>query len=197
MKRTLLVLVTAGLVSLTGCGSTGGVADAGAPLSPVPASAAASTEFNASDVMFQQMMIQHLDQGVEIVRLAKTRAVRQDVKVLAAAIEVTQVSEADTMKSRLTGWNQPVAADTNPDIHAQHGGARLISPDTIATLGRASGSEFERQFLTLLSGHQHNAVEMARTEITGGLNSQVKDLASRIVQSRTAEISEMLAFLGK
>jgi uncharacterized protein (DUF305 family) len=196
MGRALLVVAAAGLLALAGCGSTGGAANDGAPLSPGPA-AGSSTAFNPTDVMFQQMMIQHVDQGVEIVRLAKTRAVRQDVKVLAAAIEVTQVSEAEAMKSSLTSWNQPIAADMSPDVHARHGGMGLTSPDTIATLGRAPDGEFEHQFLTLLTGHQHNAVEMARTEITGGVNPQVKDLANRIVESRTAEIGEMLAFLGK
>lgn len=196
MKRVLLVLATAGLVAAAGCGSTGGVTTAGAPLSPVPATET-STTFNTTDVMFQQMMIQHLGQGVEIVRLAKTRTVRPDVKVLANAIEVTQLSEAETMKSSLTQWNQPVSVGTGSDLHTQHGGMRLTSPDTITKLGEAPDGEFERQFLTLLTGHQHNAVEMARTEITGGANPQVKALADRIVRSRTAEIGQMLAFLGK
>jgi uncharacterized protein (DUF305 family) len=156
-----------------------------------------SSTFDTTDVMFQQMMIQHLGQGVEIVRLAKTRTVRPDVRVLANAIEVTQLSEVEVMKGSLTQWNQPVSVDTNPDLHAQHGGMRLTSADTITTLGKAPDGEFERQFLTLLTGHQHNAVEMARTEITGGANPQVKELADRIVRSRTAEISQLLAFLGK
>jgi uncharacterized protein (DUF305 family) len=193
MNRALLVLLTAGLVLLAGCGSgTGTGSTAAAPVVP----AAASAEFNQADVMFLQMMIPHLGQGAEIARLAKDRTAREEVKVLAAAIEVTQVFEADTMSDLLRDWKQPATMDANPDAHAHHGGLPLTSPDTIATLAAVTDN-FETKFLNLLTGHQHNAVEMAKAETAGGANPQVKELADRIVQSRTAEISQMLAFLGK
>jgi uncharacterized protein (DUF305 family) len=197
MKRALLVL-TAGLLLLAGCGSDPGSAPppTGATGAPLPPAAAASAEFNSADVMFLQMMVPHLGQGVEIARLAKDKTVRQDVKTLAAAIEVTQVSEADTMSGLLRDWKQPATLDASPDAHAHHGGLHETSPDTIAMLAAVTDG-FEAKFLNLLTGHQHNAVEMAKAETAGGANPQVKDMANRIIQSRTAEISQMLAFLGK
>jgi uncharacterized protein (DUF305 family) len=198
MKRALLVL-TAGLLLLAGCGGAPDSASpprTGATGAPLPPAAAASAEFNSADVMFLQMMVPHLGQGVEIARLAKDKTVREDVKTLAAAIEVTQVSEAGTMSDLLRDWKQPATLDASPDAHAHHGGLHETSPDTIAMLAAVTDG-FEAKFLNLLTGHQHNAVEMAKAETAGGANPQVKDMANRIVQSRTAEISQMLAFLGK
>ncbi|MDT7724514.1 MAG: hypothetical protein QOI21_1090 [Actinomycetota bacterium] len=190
MNRALLVLLTAGLVLLAGCGGGNG------PAVEAPPSSAAAAGFNAADVMFLQMMVPHLGQGVEMVRLVKDRTAREEVKVLAAAIEVTQVAEADTMSGLLRDWKQPATMDASPDAHAHHGGTHETSPDTIAMLAAAT-DDFEAKFLNLLTGHQHNAVEMAKAETTGGVNPQVKEFADRIVRSRTAEISQMLAFLGK
>ena len=60
----------------------------------------------------------------------------------------------------------------------------------------ATGSaEFEKAFLNLLIGHQHNAVAMAKLEKEGGVNPQAKHLAERIFESRTAQIAQMLGYL--
>jgi uncharacterized protein (DUF305 family) len=115
---------------------------------------------------------------------------------LAAAIEVTQLSEVDLMTKWLAEWGRPEAAGGDPHLHAGHGGDHSTSPEAIAELAATGSDGFEKAFLNLLIAHQHNAVELAKLEREGGVNPQAKDLAERIFRSRTAQIAQLLGYLG-
>jgi uncharacterized protein (DUF305 family) len=186
MQRCVAVLAACALL-LAGCDRG---TDRAAP------AAAAAPRFNDTDVMFLQMMIPHHREGLEIVRLAKERAVDAEVRTLAAAIDSTQASEVESMTGWLRDWGKPAKVDTNPSLHAGHGGMRATGAARIAELRKASRSDFDRTFLNLLIGHQHNAIELARMETSGGMNLQATALARRIDESRTAEISMMLRYLA-
>jgi uncharacterized protein (DUF305 family) len=193
-RRTLLTPVV--LLLLAGCG--GPPATTPGPQSQPVASVAAATPgpFNPADVMFLQMMVTHHGQGLELVRLAESRAQRAQVRTLAAAIDVTQTEEQETMRGWLRSWGRPTEADPNAHAHADHGGLPATGPEQIAALGRAGDADFETAFLNLLIAHQHNAVEMARTETRLGQDPGARELAGRIDRSRTAEINQMLEMLG-
>ncbi|WP_329107022.1 DUF305 domain-containing protein [Micromonospora sp. NBC_01699] len=198
-RRTLLVPVV--LLLLAGCGGP----PAATPAEPTPdvarpaASATATASpgpFNPADVMFLQMMVTHHGQGLELVRLAESRARRPEVRTLAAAVDVTQAEEQETMRGWLRTWGEPTEADPADHAHADHGGLPATGPEQIAALARTTGAEFETAFLNLFIAHQHNAVEMARNETKFGQDPAAKELAGRIDQSRTAQINQMLALLG-
>lgn len=147
------------------------------------------------DVMFLQMMLPHHQQGVEMVALAKERAQNEDLRMLAAAIEQTQATEADTMRGWLTSWGEPLTAP--PDSHAGHGGMRESDPREVERLSALRGAEFDQRLLNVMIAHQDDAVQMARWESGSGANREVKDLAERIDRSRTAQIGMMRTFLGR
>lgn len=206
MTRYRRTVIVATLLLLGGCASAPGATGTGtdavsagpAPVSTgstVPAPAGATGEFNEADVMFLQMMVTHHGQGLELVRLVASRARRTEVKTLAAAIDVTQDAERETMRNWLSGWGRSTSAEPNAHAHADHGGMPATGPEQIAALARTTGTEFETAFLNLLIAHQHNAVEMARTETGAGIHPGALDLARRIDLSRTAQINQMLALL--
>jgi uncharacterized protein (DUF305 family) len=182
MKRIALVLAA---FLLAGC--------AAAPAHPAPGGTEQRV-FNDTDVMFSQMMVAHHSQALEMVRLARQKAVREDVRTLAAAIDVTEADELKTMQVWLETWNQPATADAA--AHAGHGGAHGTSTEDIKALGAATGSDFETRFLNMFIAHQHNAIEIARMETGTGVNPGARDLAKRIDESRSAEIQQMLRYLN-
>lgn len=189
MRR--LAALLAGLAVLTACGGGSTPEPAAAPVS----TAVETEEFNQTDVMFLQMSVPHHRAGLEIVALAEDHRVRDEVKTLAAAIEVTQLSEVDSMTKWLVDWEQPEEAGDDPQLHAGHGGDHSTSPEAIAELAATPAGEFEKAFLNLLIAHQHNAVSIAKLEREGGVNPQAKALADRIFESRTAQIAQMLGYL--
>jgi uncharacterized protein (DUF305 family) len=183
MRRTAL------LAALTALALTGCVNPPAQPTPPAPA----PTGFNETDVMFLQMMVPHHQQGIAIVRLAAERAGRPEVATLAAAIDSTQASEVEEMARWLQTWSQPATAE--PAAHAAHGGMPGTTEAEIAQLRAVTGAAFERAFLNMLIAHQDDAVQLARREVAGGINTPARDLARRIEVSRTAQISQMLALL--
>ncbi|MDL4813369.1 DUF305 domain-containing protein [Actinomadura opuntiae] len=162
-----------------------------------PASAASGTpRYNAEDVMFLQMMVAHHKQGLEMVRLAAGRAAHPQVRTLASAVDTTQSEELELMTSWLHRWKKPLASGAAAHTHQHHGASPGTTAKEIDTLRREKDAEFEPAFLTLFTAHQHNAVEMAQVERKNGANPDARAFAGRVVESRTAEIKQMLGFLN-
>jgi uncharacterized protein (DUF305 family) len=162
----------------------------------VTAAVQAGAGHNDTDVMYLQMMVAHHEQGLEMVRLAESGARRAEVRSLAEAVAVTQSDEAELMRSWLKQWSAPATVDHAPSAHADHGGLPATGPEEIAALKRAEGAAFETAFLNLFIAHQHNAVEMARLETSGGANPEAKAFAERVRESRTDQIQQMLKLLN-
>lgn len=150
---------------------------------------------NENDVMFLQMMVPHLEQGQTIVRIGRDRASRPEVRSLASAIESTQADEVTTMSARLRDWHQPAVAPVN--AHSDHGGTPADAEREIATLRKATGPDFDHRFLNLLIAHQDDAIQLARVEAAIGSDPDAKALADRIDRTRSAQINQMLDFLGQ
>jgi uncharacterized protein (DUF305 family) len=192
MKARPIAVVAALLLILAGCGV------GQAPPGPAPtvhsgtSTGGAEPGFNGTDVMFLQMMVPHHGQGLELVRLAQNRPVRADLRILAAAIEVTQAAEIQTMSGWLRRWAQPPSAD--PAAHAAHGGMPGTSPAELAVLAAAPDDAFEHLLLNTLIAHQDDAVQIARMETAGGVNPAARELAGQIDRSRTAQIQQLLRY---
>ncbi len=143
-------------------------------------------------MMFLQMMIPHHAQALALVRLAPDRAVRRQVRMLAAAIESTQAAEVETMLGWLRERGHPTTAD--PGAHAAHGGMPETSAAELAALEVLSGAAFEREFVNLLIAHQDDAIQLARLELATGTDPAARDLAERIVRSRSAQLTQLLGY---
>jgi uncharacterized protein (DUF305 family) len=161
-------------------------------LATLPSCSTPAASHNAADVTFLQKMIPHHQQGVEMAVIAEKRAVRPEIKALAAAIRTTQADEAASMTAWLTEWDEPSAAPAHDEWSHLH----QTRPSDIGEL-RGAGADFEILFLNLLIGHQHNGVEMARTEVRTGRDPRTVDLARRIEKSRTEQITQMLRWAAE
>jgi uncharacterized protein (DUF305 family) len=190
VKIRALILVAA--LALAGCGTDRAVGEN----TKVTAAVQAGDKYNDTDVMYLQMMVAHHEQGLEMVRIAEGRATKPDLTTLVKAVDVTQTDEVTMMKQWLTGWSAPATVDHAPSAHADHGGLPATGPEEMKALRQAKGSAFESTFINLFVAHQHNAVEMANMERTGGANEETKAFAERVRQSRTDQIRQLLTMLN-
>jgi uncharacterized protein (DUF305 family) len=188
--RTVAALSLAGL-TLAACGT----APVDAPRAEVVADKAAVAAYNDTDVMFLQMLVPHHREGIAISRLAQEpgRDLPDEIRNMAAAIESTQTAEVSTMAGWLRDWRQPESVPHS--VHEAHGGQPSTSPAEIAATTAKSGLDFQRAYLNLLIAHQDDAIQLARMEVAGGVAMEAKELATRVVLSRSAQITEMLALL--
>ncbi|MEV6718100.1 DUF305 domain-containing protein [Lentzea sp. NPDC051208] len=196
MKRLVIAVA---VLALAGCGGEAVVPEgqgahghgASSAAPPVPA---ASARFNDADVMFVQMMVDHLQLGISLSQVGLAKATTQEAKDLAGAIDVTQREELTMLKSWLKLWGKPEGDGAN--LHAAHGGQPLLDDKVIDETKEKSGAEFDQLFLNLMTGHQGAGVEMALTEKKEGMNPETTAYAERVVNTRQGQISQMLKIIG-
>jgi uncharacterized protein (DUF305 family) len=182
MRKTLLATVGAAVLLLaTACsGLTKDATDAGSP-------------HNESDVSFAEMMVPHHQQAVEMATLAETRAESQDVKDLATAIKAAQDPEIQVMQGWLKSWKEDgMSHEMSPDEMPG-----MVDSKTMGELGKATGAEFDRQFLTAMIAHHEGAIAMAESEKSDGVHKGSLRLADAIIKTQNAEIKQMQKLLAE
>jgi uncharacterized protein (DUF305 family) len=149
--------------------------------------------FNDADVMFAKGMIPHHQQAVDLSALVPSRSTNDAVINLAADISAEQGPEIQVLKVFLVQWT----ADQGEG--QDHGGMAMdgmVDPATMAKLQSLQGPEFDTLWLQSMIGHHEGAIKMAQTEQADGANADAKDLATKIVATQTAEITQMKQILG-
>jgi uncharacterized protein (DUF305 family) len=157
------------------------------------------TGHNDADVAFAQQMVPHHTQAVEMATLASSRASNANVKALAKRIEAAQGPEIMKMQGWLKDWGN--ATETTAMGHSNMTGSSMgdgmMSGADMSKLMKASGADFDRMFLTMMTKHHQGAVAMAKTELAKGKDKDAKALAQSIQESQTKEITEMGSLLTK
>ncbi|MGV9865779.1 DUF305 domain-containing protein [Rhodococcus koreensis] len=198
MRTTTTALISAAAAAalvLTGCStdSAGNSTTSGATTSAVQSQA----QFNDADIAFLNGMYPHHAQAVEMADMVAGRTDTADVVALAAAIKAAQQPEMDRMTDWLQQWGQPVpASDMSGMGHSTDHGDGMMSADRLDALTALSGTEFDRQWLTMMIEHHEGAIEMANAELADGENSDARQMAADIVTAQQREIADMRAALG-
>lgn len=197
MRTTITALIAAAAgvaLVLTGCGtdSAGTSSTSGASTSAVESQA----QFNDADVAFLEGMYPHHAQAVQMADMVAGHTDNADVVALAAAIKAAQQPEMDRMTTWLQQWGQPVPTPDMSGMHGMNYGAGMMSADQMDALTALSGTEFDRQWLTMMIEHHEGAIDMANTELADGENPEARQMATDIVTAQQKEIADMQAALG-
>jgi uncharacterized protein (DUF305 family) len=206
LRRSLLAGAAATtLFVLSACGggddaSTGSGMDHGSTATTAAAASPGAT-FTDADVSFAQMMIEHHREAITMAAMADGRASAPEVKDLATKIEAAQQPEIDTMSQWLTTWGKPVPDPSMSMGGMGHGSMPSAMPGAMseadmAALDKAKGTEFDKQFLTMMVKHHEGAIEMAQEQVSKGSNPEAKALASKIITDQQAEIATMKQILA-
>lgn len=186
-KRTFALIAAIPLTALTlaACGSTSSTTP-GASMPMAGQGTNSSKMHNAGDVTFAQAMIPHHQQAVQMAKLAATRASDSRVKDLAARIEAAQDPEIIMM----TGWMSSWGASMPSDMAGMDMPGMMSTADMTA-LTAASGTAFDKAFLTMMIAHHTGALTMGQAELATGSDADAKALAQSIIDGQTKEIAEM------
>jgi uncharacterized protein (DUF305 family) len=151
----------------------------------------------ASDVRFMQGMIGHHAQALEMTALVTSRTDRQDMRLLARRIELSQADEIALMQRWLGAHGE-----TAPDLHAHHHGAALmpgmLTPEEMSRLEAAKGREFDRLFLEFMIKHHDGALVMVNELFSAdgaGEEPEIFAFASDVDTDQRIEIDRMSAML--
>jgi len=190
---TALPLAIAASLGLTGCASPTGAGPA--PGMDHGAHAPSPSSATTADQMFVVMMIPHHEQAIEMSDLLLGKAdIDPGVAELAERITAAQGPEIEMMQAWLDDW---AVAQVSPGPGGMDHGDGMMSQTDMAQLRDAEGAEASRLFLEQMIVHHQGAVEMAEAELAQGRDAEVRDLARRVVDDQTAEITEMRDILAR
>lgn len=178
----------------------------GAPGDPVAtASGPVDVEvpgWSHADLAFVQMMVPHHRQALEMAALAPDRAASEEVLSLARRIDAAQAPEIWLMSQWLEaeGVDVPQAGDDPAEwdhgAHGHAGMAGLLSPEEMAALIRAEGTDFDRLFLEGMIRHHDGAVQMAAEGMPESTDARVLELMEEVATGQAAEIARMERLLA-
>jgi uncharacterized protein (DUF305 family) len=194
---------------LAGCRTAGGgsaapIVQPGAPgqssriIDAKTATDLSKVRYTEADVQFMQGMIGHHAQALEMAALVPSRTSREEMKLLARRIEVSQADEIKMMQ----GWLK-TRGQAAPGEHAHHAhGATLmpgmLSADEMSRLAAAKGVEFDRLFLEFMIKHHDGALVMVKDLFAtagAGQESEMYAFASDVDADQRMEIERMGAML--
>jgi uncharacterized protein (DUF305 family) len=208
--------MVAGLLAVSACGSTtsGSVQSEPAPEGMTAAeiealfeerTASARMRFTEADVAFVSDMIGHHAQALAMAALVPDRSKNQSIRTLAARVINAQRDEIATMETWLRDRGQrvpdvrieglTVIVDGSDHVHHMPG---MVPPERMQELGRASGAEFDRLFLTLMIQHHRGAVTMVESLFaTDGAaqDAEVFRIASDMQVDQRTEVARMQSML--
>ena len=168
-----------------------------APSATGSSTAVASGPHNAADVTFATDMIPHHEQAVEMADLALDKASDAEVRKLARSIADAQTPEIATMSGWLTAWGEPVPSGMAGHSMSTGSTMGMMTEAQMTELENASGTAFDRLWLTMMTEHHEGAITMAETQLTAGQYEGAKSLAQQIIQAQTREITTMAAVLKR
>jgi uncharacterized protein (DUF305 family) len=198
---SIAVAGAAALVSLAAAGRAGGQS--------------ARPSHTADDVKFMQNMISHHAQALERTALVPTRTTRQEIRLLAERIEISQKDEISLMQRWLTDRHELVpdthgsrGPDHHPSAHdmamsgAQMPGTLMpgmLTAEQLSQLASKRGPEFDRLFLEDMIRHHEGALVMVKALL--GTNGAAQEpeifrFTSDIDADQRAEIMRMRALLS-
>jgi uncharacterized protein (DUF305 family) len=160
------------------------------------ATRATGVRYTEADVRFMQGMIGHHAQALDMAALLPSRTNREDMKLLAQRIEVSQSDEIKMMQDWLKARGQDL-----PGEHARHTlMPGMLTAEEMARLAAAKGPAFDRLFLELMIKHHDGALTMVKELFAtegAGQESEIFAFASDVDADQRMEIERMSAMLGQ
>jgi uncharacterized protein (DUF305 family) len=147
--------------------------------------------------MFMQNMIPHHSQAVDMAVLVEDRTNNEEIIDIAGRIRKSQADEIAFMRQWL------LERDENPDIdhsmHMDHSMMGMATAAQMAQLAASEGTDFDRNFLSLMIPHHEGAVRMVKDllEQSGSAYDPVLyDFVNDVVNDQEAEITRMNGLLA-
>jgi uncharacterized protein (DUF305 family) len=181
------------------------VAQQTGPAEPKPRPDLVRQPYSQADVDFMAGMIPHHAQALIMAGWAASHGARPDVRVLCERIVVGQRDEIEFMRNWLRDRGQVVPSATATHHKMKLNGMEhdmlmpgMLSPDEMAALDKARGSEWDRLFLIGMIKHHEGAIKMVDDLFAsyGALqDDDVYTFASDVYADQSTEIERMQKML--
>ncbi len=152
------------------------------------------------DLEYIDLMIMHHRDGIEMARLAETKAETAEVKELAARVIADQekdIAELQAKREQLYAGEEEADGINVKNKRMSVGEMKKMAEADMKKLEAASGKAFDHLFLDTLTKHHQMAIEMSNTQITKGDSAELKKFSRETIAKQNKEIGEMAAMMKK
>lgn len=178
-------------------------AEAGRPPAAEVKTDSAPRRYTEADVRFMHGMIAHHAQALAMTALVPARSARDDIRLLAERIEVSQRAEIAMMRRWLEARHEAAPSEDAHHEHHEAAGPPMLMPgmltaEELARLASATGAEFDRLFLSFMIRHHEGALEMVGALFASQGAAQEPEtfrFASDVDADQRAEIARMRRML--
>lgn len=133
------------------------------------------------EAQFLDMMSEHHTDGIKMAEMAEKKAQSDDVRALAKKIATEQKSETEKMMNWRKQWypgEKASASAPKMDMNA---------------LQQASGKDFDKEFLSMMSKHHQDGVVMFNSAMPVLKHKETQSMAKKSVATQKSEIQQMQA----
>lgn len=154
---------------------------------------------NAIDAHFIEQMIPHHEDAITMAKLALEKAQREELRVLAQSIIISQTKENEQMKAWYKDWfgRDIPTGNTIMRTHGMMGGGMHMGMmgDETDLIALENATDFDREFVEQMIPHHQMAVMMASMLRHSTNRPEMKKLAEDIIDAQTSEIDQMRGWL--
>lgn len=200
--RPLPAVLMLTLVVVAACSSAG-------PGSPGPTTTPLTGSMEPSsaadlDQAFIDMMVPHHQAAIEMARIAKERATRDELRTLADEIISAQDAEVRQLREWRQAWfgsSDTPSMDAMPlmpgmDMPGMAGMPMDGTMDmTVDIEALRTAEPFDRAFIEAMTVHHESAIEAATIAAASTDRAELKQVAAEIIEAQQREIDQMQGWL--
>ncbi len=138
--------------------------------------------------------------AVEMAKIASKQGRHPQIEQLASNIISTQNAEIKLMR-KIQGDIGSSGSHSGMEMENMSGGRNMAADAQamgmamnkmgMSTADLKGARPFDRKFIGMMAPHHAGAIRMARAELRGGENPQLKALARGVIKAQSSEISRM------
>jgi uncharacterized protein (DUF305 family) len=146
------------------------------------------------DTDFATMMNEHHQGAIDMAQIEVSKGSDEKVKRMAQNIIAKQTVEQGKLKNIVNGYK---LGQAKPDsTHAEH----RLHDVMINMMDKMKGMQMtgntDKDFVMMMIPHHQSAVEMSKSELSFGKNSQIKQMAQKGISDQAKEINEFKTWMS-
>ena len=140
------------------------------------------------DLQFIDTISVNYQQGVDVARIAETRAQHPELKEFARQV----VAAHEQQNSQLKTWRAKWYNDAPSAINTKMTGMiDLVNASDMKEISEATGSEFDLLFLDVMRVHRQSALVMWQEALTNAMHAELRRFAQQDIDVHETEIMQM------
>lgn len=141
---------------------------------------ASKTSAQNYDAQFLDKMTQHHRDGIEMAKMANSKASSQQVKDMSQKMMKDQQQEIEMMQKWRKDYFSNVPKSNEMPEKMDMSALRTATPD-----------EFDKTYLSLMSKHHKSGIDMFEEAQDKASNKQIQEFAKKGAQKQSQEVKEM------